>query len=120
MSEWDGKVLVVNFWATWCPPCRKEIPEFIALQKEYGPRGLQFVGLALDDADRVRNFAATMKVNYPLLVGDDPVYAAASAYGNKAGVLPFTAIIDRQGRVIYTHAGELTREEAESVLLPLL
>ncbi len=120
VSEWDGKVLVVNFWATWCPPCRREIPTFVSLQKEYGERGLQFVGLSMDEPQQVRDFAATLGINYPLLVGDDAVAVAASAYGNREGLLPFSAVVNRQGQVVYTQAGELTREQAEAVILPLL
>lgn len=119
-SEWDGQVLVVNFWATWCPPCRREIPTFIELQQEYGARGLQFVGLAMDEAGRVRDFATTLGINYPLLVGEQAVVDAARAYGNEAGLLPYSAVVDREGKVVFTWAGELTREQAEEVILPLL
>ncbi|MDD3448262.1 MAG: TlpA disulfide reductase family protein [Gammaproteobacteria bacterium] len=119
-SDWDGQVLVVNFWATWCPPCRREIPTFIELQQEYGARGLQFVGIAMDEADRVRDFATTLGINYPLLVGEQAVVDAARAYGNEAGLLPYSAVVDRSGKIVFTWAGELTREQAEEVILPLL
>jgi thiol-disulfide isomerase/thioredoxin len=113
-------VLVVNFWATWCPPCRREIPTFIELQQEYSARGLQFVGLAMDEAGRVRDFATTLGINYPLLVGEQAVVDAARAYGNEAGLLPYSAVVDREGKIVFTWAGELTREQAEEVILPLL
>lgn len=119
-SDWDGQVLVVNFWATWCPPCRREIPAFIELQDEYGEQGLRFVGIAMDEAERVQDFAATLGINYPLLVGEQAVVDTARAYGNTAGVLPYSAVVDRDGRIIFTWAGEFTREQAEEVILPLL
>ena len=120
VSDWDGKVVIVNFWATWCPPCREEIPTFVALQSEYGQRGLQFVGISMDPPEQVRDFADTLKVNYPLLVGGDEVLTAYASYGNTAGLLPFSAVIDRSGKVVFTWAGALSRSQAEEVLLPLL
>ena len=69
ISEWQGKIRIINFWATWCPPCLKEIPEFIALQKQYADKGLQFIGIAIDDQEAVAEFLATNKINYPILIG---------------------------------------------------
>ena len=69
LSQWKGKVLVVNFWATWCAPCREEIPVFVGLQHELGVKGLQFVGISIDQADKTREFATTFKINYPTLIG---------------------------------------------------
>lgn len=119
-DEWDGKVLVVNFWATWCPPCRKEIPEFMALQEAHGDQGLQFLGIAIDEPDKVRAYAEDMGINYPLLVGEMDAIAVSKAYGNQIGALPYTAVVDRQGRLVYTHRGEMTREEMEQALQGLL
>ena len=69
ISEWQGKILIINFWATWCPPCRKEIPEFIALQEQYSAKGLQFIGIAIDDQDSVQEYLVSTKINYPMLIG---------------------------------------------------
>ena len=69
IGQWKGKVLVVNFWATWCVPCREEMPEFVKAQQEFGPRGLQFVGIAIDDVPKVEAFAAELGLNYPVLIG---------------------------------------------------
>lgn len=119
-SEWTGKVLVVNFWATWCPPCRKEIPMFIELQKAYGEQGLQFIGIAIDEADAVREYIDKTGINYPVLVGDQDAIDTARAYGNLIGALPYTAITDRQRQIVYTHQGEIAREQVEDAIRELL
>ena len=120
ISQWDGKVIALNFWATWCGPCRKEIPEFIELQREYGADGLQFIGIAIDQPDPVRDYAAELVINYPLLVGESEAIEVGQAYGNAIGGLPFTAIIDRQGRIVLRKQGVLHRDEAETVIRQLL
>lgn len=120
LSEWVGKVMVVNFWATWCPPCLTEIPGFVALQQELGPQGLQFIGIALDDADAVQTFAESKKVTYPLLVGEEPVMALMREFGNTHGGLPYTVVIGRRGEVLFTQQGEWERDAARAVLMPLL
>jgi len=120
VNEWNGRVLVVNFWATWCPPCRKEMPAFMDLQERYGKQGLQFVGIALDELDKVQDYVDTLGVEYPILVGGDKAMQVAIAYGNSFGALPYTAIIDRQGTIVAVYRGELEGEEAESVIKPLL
>jgi thiol-disulfide isomerase/thioredoxin len=120
IAEWDGKVLLVNFWATWCPPCRREIPLFIELQEELGERGLQVVGVAIDEAQKVAEFAASLGINYPSLVGNAQATRVSTEYGNELGVLPFTAIVDRNGQIVHQHRGEVTRDIAERLLLPLL
>lgn len=120
VNEWDGKVLAINFWATWCPPCRKEIPEFVALQDQYGAQGLQFLGVALEQAEPVRAFVQEHGMNYPVLAGEMDVIAVAEAYGNNVGALPYTVIVDRDGRVAFVHAGPLSTEKAEAAITPLL
>jgi thiol-disulfide isomerase/thioredoxin len=113
-------VLVVNFWATWCPPCLTEIPGFVDLQQELGPKGLQFIGIALDDADAVREFAQAKKVNYPVLVGEEPVMALMREFGNTHGGLPYTVVLGHRGDPLHTKQGEWERDEARAVLTPLL
>lgn len=120
VQEWDGKVLVVNFWATWCAPCRKEIPFFNTLQARYGEQGLQFVGIAVDDARAVKRFMEVIPIDYPVLVGDDDAIPIAKAYGNKEGVLPFTVFIGRDGNIVSIAKGGLTEEIAEQTLRKLL
>lgn len=120
VQEWDGKVLVVNFWATWCAPCRKEIPFFNTLQQRYAEQGLQFVGIAVDDARAVKRFMEVIPIDYPVLVGDDDAIPVAKAYGNKEGVLPFTVFIGRDGNIASIAKGGLTEEIAEQTLRKLL
>ena len=120
ISEWDGKVVALNFWATWCPPCIREVPEFVTLQEKYRAQGLQFIGIALQKPEDVREFVARHKVNYPILVGELEVIKLAETYGNNIGALPYTVIIDRNGKVVHVKPGILPTEEAESVITGLL
>jgi thiol-disulfide isomerase/thioredoxin len=120
LSQWKGKVVVLNFWATWCPPCLKEIPEFIKLQKELGGKGLQFIGIAIDDAQEVEDFIEMHEVNYPVLVGEENASEIAFMYGNHLGVLPFSVVINRKGEVVSRHKGELQPQKLKEILLPLL
>ncbi|HEY5930115.1 MAG TPA: TlpA disulfide reductase family protein [Burkholderiales bacterium] len=120
LGEWQGSVLVVNFWATWCPPCLKEIPEFIRMQDKLGHRGLQFVGIAADQPEKVREFAAKYKINYPVLLAEMDIIEIASRAGNKAGGLPFTVIIDREGKWVRSESGALEEQRLGELLEPLL
>jgi thiol-disulfide isomerase/thioredoxin len=120
LGEWQGSVLVVNFWATWCPPCLKEIPAFVRMQDKLGHRGLQFVGIAADQPEKVREFAAKYKINYPVLLAEMDVIEIASRAGNKAGGLPFTVIIDREGKWVRSESGALEEQGLAELLEPLL
>lgn len=120
LEQWRGKVLVVNFWATWCAPCREEIPGFIKFQDQFGARGVQFVGLAIDQKERVGPYARDIGINYPVLVGGLDTMDFARQTGNSRGVLPFTLVIDRSGKVVTTEIGVLRPEKLESLLKPLL
>ncbi len=120
IGEWDGKVVLVNFWATWCPPCRREIPAFVRLQEKYGKQGFTVVGVALDTAQNVRDFVDPMGVNYPVLVGEDKGIDIAKEYGNRLGVLPYSVLLNPQGQIVFIQRGELTYEKAEEAIKPLL
>jgi thiol-disulfide isomerase/thioredoxin len=120
LGEWRGKVLVVNFWATWCPPCLKEIPEFVRMQEKMRAAGVQFVGIAADHPDKVRPFAAKYGINYPVLLAGMDVIGIARLAGNAAGGLPFTVIIDRQGRWVRSASGALDERTLAGILQPLL
>jgi len=113
ITEWDGKVVVLNFWGSWCPPCVHEIPMFMALQDEYGEQGLQFVGVALDRLEDARAFYEELEVNYPSMVGVHEPTVIGEKYGNERGTLPYTVIIDRDGRIVERFDREVTREQIE-------
>lgn len=118
-SEWAGNVLVINFWATWCPPCKEEIPHFIDLQKKYGQQGLQFLGITMDPVDKVRDFSNRFDINYPLLIGQHDIIMLAQEFGNHTGGLPYTVIIDRNGNISFIRQGLLPISDAESVIKAL-
>ena len=120
LEQWKGKVLVVNFWATWCPPCLKEIPEFVRMQAEYGDRGVQFVGIAIDDKQKVAKFAAQLAINYPLLIAETEGITLARQAGNRLGGLPFTVIIDRRGNTAKIELGTLDEKKLAPILKALL
>ena len=118
-SEWDGRVRVINFWATWCPPCRREIPLLIDLQSRYGA-DIQVVGIAIDDLDAVQDYARTHPFNYPVLVGQqDAVDIGNKILADWIG-LPFTAFVDATGHIIRVHVGELHDEQATEFLAEIL
>ncbi|VAW96744.1 Cytochrome c-type biogenesis protein ResA [hydrothermal vent metagenome] len=120
ISEFDGKVLIVNFWATWCPPCRREIPALIALQEKYKDKGFTIVGVALDSQQAAIDFVDPMGINYPILVGETDGIAISQAYGNELTVLPYTVVIDRKGIIRHAFAREITLSEAEELIKPFL
>ena len=110
-SSFDGSVTLINFWATWCKPCREEMPMLLGLYKSYAPAGLQVVGVAIDDVQQARDFAAELGVDYTILVGSTDVMVMAQSYGNLSGVLPYSVLIDRAGIVRWTHLGGLKEKE---------
>ena len=116
LAQWRGRLLVLNFWATWCPPCLHEIPAFIALQQRLGGKDLQFVGIALDQVESVRPFVADHGMNYPVLVGDQDVARFMTSLGNEVGGLPYTVIIGRDGKVLAKHQGEWAADAAANAL----
>jgi thiol-disulfide isomerase/thioredoxin len=120
LDQWKGKVLVVNFWATWCEPCREEMPEFVKAQAASGAKGLQFVGIAIDSPDKIRQFSQELKVNYPSLVGGYGALELSKTLGNKIAALPFTLIVDREGRIAYTQMGPLKPGKLDAIVGKLL
>jgi thiol-disulfide isomerase/thioredoxin len=120
LDQWKGKVLVVNFWATWCEPCRKEMPDFVLAQAESGGKGLQFVGIAIDQPDKIRQFSKDMKLNYPSLIGGYGSLELSKAFGNRLMALPFTLILDRDGKVAYAQMGPLKPGNLDAIVGKLL
>jgi thiol-disulfide isomerase/thioredoxin len=120
LDQWRGKVLVVNFWATWCAPCREEMPEFVKAQREYGGKGLQFVGIAVDQADKVDQFVKEIGLNYPTLIGGFGAMELSKTLGNDKMALPFTVVLNRDGKVVHTQLGELKPAKLQSIVTQLL
>jgi cytochrome c biogenesis protein CcmG/thiol:disulfide interchange protein DsbE len=116
LADLRGKVILLNFWATWCPPCRREIPDFISLQGQYGAQGLQIVGIGTDEPEKVRAYAQENGMNYPVLFGTDDV---ALKYGG-IDAIPTTFLIDRQGRIVTKYVGLRSRAEFEQAIKKLL
>lgn len=116
ISEWDGHLVVLNFWGSWCPPCVHEIPMFMDLQDEYEDQGVRFVGVAMDREDDARDFYAEFEVNYPSMIGVQAVSEILETYGNQSGTLPYTVIINQDGHIVHRFAREITRDELEPVI----
>lgn len=116
-SDFDGKVVILDFWATWCAPCKAEIPGFVELQKQYGDRGLIVVGISLDEGGPavVKRFMTQFGMNYPVVLGD---VGLMKAFGGTA--IPTTLIIDRSGNIVSRHIGFAPKETFESEIKPLL
>lgn len=120
LSQWRGKVLVVNFWATWCAPCREEIPAFVRLQDKYRAQGLQFVGIAIDQREPVQAFVREFGMNYPVLLGGVESVEMSRQAGNRIGALPFTLIIDRSGNIVGSKLGGIKEARLQELIEPLL
>ena len=121
LDEWRGRVVLVNFWASWCGPCQYEIPDLVELQNEYGTAGLQIVGVGVDDALPLRNVQRTLGINYPVLVVDPGRGGSLMRqWGNARQMVPYTVVVGRDGRIAYRHFGRLDREAFEDNVLPLI
>jgi len=119
-DQWRGKLLIVNFWASWCAPCLEEMPRFITLQEKYGAQGIQFVGIGIDQADALGKIVDRLGVNYPVLQGDFDAMQVAKQFGNTYGVLPYTSIINPDGELFSEIAGAVREGEMESLILKFL
>lgn len=120
IDRWDGNVVLINFWATWCPPCRKEIPEFVKTLKRFEQRGFRVVGIAIDNAEAVNEFVTNLDADYPQLMAEKEGIELAKRYGNHYGALPYSVLLDRKGVIRFIKPGELSREELEPQLERLL
>lgn len=119
MSEWQGKVLLVNFWATWCPPCVSEMPELVALQNDLGSKNLQVIGIGIDSPSNIREFAEKHQITYPLLLGGLEGSDLSRQFGNQSGGLPFTLLISADGSVRKTYMGRLDMEKVRADLVSM-
>ena len=120
LAQHRGKILIVNFWATWCPPCREEVPIFVEAQTKFGPKGLQFVGIALDNPRQVADFVQEFAINYPVLIGGINESETLRNLGNPGGGLPYTLIYDRDGRLQEKIIGGLDQARLERLIAPLI
>ncbi|MEA3278321.1 MAG: TlpA disulfide reductase family protein [Pseudomonadota bacterium] len=119
-SAWAGKVLVLNYWATWCPPCLREIPLLMEMQETRADDGLQVVGIAIDSKEDVERFLEEHLINYPILLGDMDAIEMSRRMGNRLQGLPFTVVFDRFGNRVHAQVGEVTRTSLNEQLEPLL
>ena len=120
LSQYKGKIIVLNFWATWCPPCREEMPELSQLQQQYQSKNVVVLGIAVDEVSLVKEFMQATPVNYPLVADENAGMGLAINLGNDKGVLPYTVIIDSNGKVIQTFFGRINKPLLERTLAPLL
>jgi thiol-disulfide isomerase/thioredoxin len=118
LSDWKGRPLLINFWATWCEPCRREIPLLESIRRESASNGLEIVGIALDQPGSVREFAKKLGINYPVLIGESGGLEAAQAFGMDT-VLPFSVFADARGDIVTLKVGELHQDEAHLILADL-
>jgi len=117
LEQLKGKVAVVNFWATWCPPCRKEIPDLVEAHARYRERGVAFLGIAVEDnRELVQDFSRTYGINYPLVAGKEQGIALMQALGNQAAGLPFTLVLDAQGNIVAAKRGAMNATRLEQAL----
>lgn len=114
-SEWDGKGRLINFWATWCAPCRREIPLLIATQEKFAADNIQIIGIAVDFPDQVAAYAEEADFNYPILVGQEDAMAVAESSGIDFIGLPFTMVVSPDGDLIKTHIGEIVEDHIEKI-----
>lgn len=116
LSALRGKLVLINFWATWCPPCLKEIPLLVQAQAQYGARGLQILGPAMDDPEQVRRMLPRLQISYPILIGEAQIPAAMEALGDTLGALPFSVLVSADGYVVSRKHGEFEAEELSRLI----
>ena len=123
LKQWEGKVLVINYWATWCAPCKEEMPAFARIFSKYSSNGVQFIGISSDSPDEIKTFlgaTTATPINYPLLLGKIDVMQTSAKLGNAVQALPFTVILDREGKIYASKLGRLSEETLERHLKTLL
>jgi len=116
LLDWRGSVLLCNFWATWCAPCREEVPMLVAAKQQWGASGFEVVGIGIDSADKIREFSKTYQVNYPVLIADGSALELLRRLGNRSGGLPYSVVVDRTGSIVRRHLGAMTAPDLRGVL----
>ena len=116
LAQWRGQIVVLNFWASWCAPCREEMPDFVALREQHHPKGVEFVGIAIDNVANVAQFLEKQPVNYPILIGEGAAHSLTRQLGNPSGALPYTIVFDRNGNIVLTHLGRLPHATLKAAL----
>ena len=120
LHHWRGKILVVNFWASWCEPCRVETPILVKAQQKFASNGVQFIGISLDSVSKVQEFSKEYKVQYPLLIAGLEIIEITKRLGNKAAGLPYTVMLDRAGSIQSRHLGAISEQQLELAIMPML
>ena len=120
LNQWLGKPIVLNFWATWCAPCREEIPILVDFHQKYVGKGVEVVGICADQVVKMLEFASAYQMAYTLLVADANVFSLLRKIGNPAGALPYSIVLDRKGGMAYRHIGALKAGELQKVVDPIL
>ena len=116
LSQWQGKVLLINFWATWCPPCREEIPVFLSLRNQFSSAGFEVVGISIDYSSKVKKYRDSMQIGYPLLDGEEKGMSMMLELGSPTGGLPFSILYDRSGNAVHSKSGSYNQQELQSLI----
>jgi len=121
LDEWKGKVIMLNFWASWCAPCQFEIPRFVGYQNKYSQQGLQIVGIGLGEVTKLSNVERSLEMNYPtLVIAQDEGAQLLEKWGNGQNIVPYTVVIAKDGTIVYIHRGGMEDEDFNEFVLPLL
>lgn len=116
LAPWRGQTLVLNFWATWCAPCREEIPDLLAIRQQYADKSVEIVGIAIDNAQSVAPYANKMKIAYPIVLGEGEALNLARVLGNPSGALPYTVVVAPDGAIVMRHLGRLPKAKLQAIL----
>ena len=116
LNQWQGKVLLINFWATWCPPCREEIPVFLSLRNKFLSTGFEVIGVSIDDVKKVKEYRDSMRIDYPLFDGEEKGMSMMMKLGSPSGGLPFSILYDRSGNVVHSKSGPFDEQELQRLI----
>lgn len=120
LTQYKGRIMVINVWASWCPPCLREMPEFAQLQQEFAAQGVQFIGIGIDEEANIRQFVNEIRINYPTLLAGPLSNQIGAALGNDQDLLPYTVLVDRSGMVRERHFGYFPKEQLRQAIQDLM